>query len=486
MPTNAAKIARSSLWLTGSFAVIKLSGLLAQIFLARLLSPEDFGIWGMVLIITTLSALFHDSAIAGVLVYKGLDDKKLVDAVYSLGINVSICLFLVQTLMALPLAKFFNTPIVFPLAACDALVFLIGAGASCHAAVLQRQMKFREMAISDSAVGLMRFATVIVCAVMGWGVWTFVAADITTTVLDALLKRWFSRYSFTYHLIPEASAVREVRGYISSLVGINLAVYANTNGDNLIIGRSLGTQALGYYNLAYQLAMLPTFALSQINRVSFSVLSQKDNEEKRVYICRTLELYALFYALIYGVGFVIAPWLIPFVYGSEWSQAVIIFQIVLIFAYARGFMSILGTALNALNKPNINAAINWALVPVSISAFLIGIWLAGIKGVALAVALVMGIVASIWFWIAICHATGWSIRAMLMPVLLPTVTMVLTLAVVLAAPLPVSLAPLIQPLLIILIYGIVISLISAGKVPRMLIDVVSHSLNLNIRHSSNK
>ncbi len=125
-------------------------------------------------------------------------------------------------------------------------------------------------------------------------------------------------------------------------------------------------------------------------------------------------------------------------------------------------------------------------MPVSISAFLVGVWLAGIKGVALAVALVMGIFASIWFWIAICRATGWSIRVMLAPVLLPTVTMILTLAVVLAAPLPVPLTFYLQPPLIILIYGIVISFISAGKVPRMLIDVVSRSLNKNVRHSSNK
>jgi lipopolysaccharide exporter len=137
---KTAKIAGSSLWLTGSFAVTKVSQLIAQIILARLLSPKDFGIWGMVLIVTTLSELFKDSAIASVLIYKGLEDKKLANAVYSVGVNISVCMFFVQMLVGFPLSQFFHQPIVFPLIVCESLVFLIGAGRGSHAAVLQRQM----------------------------------------------------------------------------------------------------------------------------------------------------------------------------------------------------------------------------------------------------------------------------------------------------------------------------------------------------------
>ncbi|MFH7027944.1 MAG: oligosaccharide flippase family protein [Heteroscytonema crispum UTEX LB 1556] len=474
--TKAAKIAGSSLWLTGSFAVGKLSQLAAQIFLARLLSPKDFGIWGMVLIVTTLSELFKDSAIAGVLIYKGLEDRKLANAVYSLGINISVCMFFVQILIGFPLSQFFHEPIVFPLIVCESLVFLIGAGTGSHAAVLQRQMNFRAVAMSEIVIKLTGFLIAISCAALSWGVWSFVIADITMTAVDALLKRWFSGYRFVYHLIPDASAVAEVRGYITSLVSINLAVYANTNTDNVIVGRLLGAQALGYYGLGYQLAMLPTFALSQINRVNFSVLSQKDNEGKRIYICKMLELYAFFYAPIYGVAFIISPWLIPLVYGAEWKQTVVIFQIILIFAYARGFMSILGTALNALNKPHINAVINWVLVPLSISGFLVGAHFGGINGVAIATALVMGIAATVWFWIAICYSAGWNIRVLLAPVLLPTATIALILVAILATPLSVNIAPYLQPPTLVLAYGIIISLVSRGQVPQMLIDLVRRTL----------
>ncbi|NEQ21421.1 MAG: oligosaccharide flippase family protein [Microcoleus sp. SIO2G3] len=475
--TNAAKIAKSSMWLTMSFAIVRVSQLIAQIFFARILSPEEFGIWGMVLIVTTLSALFKESAIASVLIQRGLDDKKLVDAVYSLSINVAVGMFILQSLAGYPLSRFFGIPILWPLTACTALVFIVGPGIGSHSAVLQRQMKFKQLAISDSAAGVARFGSGVICALLGYGVWSFAIAEVAGTVVSSVLKSRMSGYHFTYHLIPDQSAIRAVRGYITSLIGINIAVFINTNGDNFIIGKLLGAQALGYYNLAYQLAMLPGFALSQINRVNFSVLSQRDNDGQKAYLCKMLELYAIFAAPTYGVALVIAPWLIPFVYGKQWTPAVLIFQIVIVFAYARGFMSILGTALNAVDKPNVNAAINWALIPVSVSAFYVGAQMGGIKGVAIAVALILGIGATVWFWLAMCRAGRWNIVVLLKPVLLPTATVVVAVAAVLTIPLPVYLQTFLQPLFVVLIYGIAVSVFSGGRIPQILMATVKRSLN---------
>ena len=471
------KIASSGLWLTASFGFAKVSQLVAQIFLARLLSPEDFGVWGMVLIVTTLSALFKDSAIAMVLVQRGLDNKKLVNAVYSLGVNISIVMFIVQALAGFPLANFFDEPLVFPLTLTVASIFIIGAGAGSHGAVLQRQMKFRELAITDSCAGFARFAGAVICALLGGGVWCFAVAEVAMSIVDALLKRYFSGYRFQYYFKPDSQAIREVRAYISSLIGINLAVYANTNADNLIIGRLIGATYLGYYNLAYQLAMLPTFALSQINRINLSVMSQRDDDGRKIYLCQMLEMYAVVYAAVYGVGFVVAPWIIPLVYGEQWKAVVSIFQVVMIFAYARGFMSILGTALNAIDKPNINAAINWILVPLSVPAFFVGAKLAGVKGVACAVAVVMGIGASIWFWLAVSRVAKWHIMDLFKPVILPTLTIIIALLAVINLPLRASLQNFLQPLLVTAIYVAGLSIFSMGRIPRLFVNLVKRSLS---------
>lgn len=465
--SSSAQIRKSSVWLTINFALVRGMQLIAQIVLARLLTRSDFGIWSMVLIVTTLSGLFKDSVLASVLIQKGLQDKKLVNAVYSLTINISIGMFILQAAAGYPLARYFNEPILLPLVIGTAFVFLISAGAGTHAAVLSVNMKFRELAIADTMAGFARTSITILGAWMGYGIWIFVAGEIGASIVASVMKRYWSGYSFRYHLFPDKSAVAAVRGYISSLIGINLAVYANTNSDNFIIGKLLGPTALGTYNLAYQLAMLPNFALSQINRVNFTVLAQRNSDGQRAYLGRLLKLYALSAAPIYGVAFVVAPWLIPKVYGPKWEDAVFPFQVILIFAYARGFMAILGTTLNALDKPHLNALINWLLVPLSIPTFILGAHLGGIRGVAIAVALLLGIGATLWFWVATCWAGKWPLFQLLRQVWLPTVLIAVLVAIDYAWKGPIFW----QAAFILLLYGCLLVLVYPNQANQLLMKL---------------
>lgn len=474
---GAAQIARSSFWLTASFMLAKFAQFISQIVLARLLSPEEFGIWAMVLILTVLTDLFRDKAVAQVLVQRGLDDKNIVDAVYSLGVNLSIAMFVVQTLVGIPLSSIFGRPILFPLIAVMGLKFLIGAGAGSHSAVLQQTMRFRELALSDSFSGLARLLGGVISAGLGAGVWSFAIAEISMALADSVTKRSLSGYSFTYQFRPDPDAVQNVQGYIKSLIGINLAVYLNTNGDNFIVGKLLGATSLGYYNLAYQLAMLPNFALAQFNRVSLSVLSQRDDDGKRKLLIKSLELYALLYAPLYGVAAISAPWLIPLLYGQAWLPCIPIFQYVLVYSYTRGFMQTLGTTLNALDKPDINAAINWALVPISLLGFWLGSQWMGVNGVAIAAALIMGVGAVIWFQIMTWKVTNWSLSALLGAGSIPTVSMLVSYEIVQV--LPPQVLPIIdawkfvlQPLYFLLLYGLFTTILSGGRSPKLLMQTI--------------
>ncbi len=469
--SKKSEIAKSSLWLTSSFVVAKISQLLGQLFLARLLSPEEFGIWGMVLLVITLSRLFKDQAIASVLIQRGVEDRVRVNAVYSLGITISLGMFVIQLIAGYPLSLFFNVPVLFPLTALTGLIFLIGAGAGTRGAILQCQMKFRAIAICTVGAGVARLVGAVSCAALGGGVWSFAVAEIFAEVVHTILKRALCPFPLSYKFFPDKEAVKDVRGFITSMVSINLAVYANTNIDNLIIGKLLGATSLGFYSVSYQLAMLPTFALSQINKINFSVLSKRDSQGRESYVRQMLELYAIGYSIIYGLGFVTAPWLIPSLYGSPWKDAVPLFQIVLIFAYARGFMSILGTALNAMDAAHINAFINWVLVPISVLAFYIGAVVGNVTGVAISSALVMGIGATIWFWITTCRTAEWNVLSMVKPVLVPTISTVGSIMLAMVLPTLEGWGVLIKPVIMVSMYILLLSVFSKGRIPVMIVQI---------------
>jgi lipopolysaccharide exporter len=479
-------IARNSLWVAASYALARGAQVIAQAILARFLFPQDFGTWAMVLVVTGLTNLFREAAIAQVLVQRGFDDKAQVNAVYSLGINISLLMFGLQILAGYLLSLFFGVELVFPLTAAVAFVFLISAGSGCHSAVLSREMKFRDLAICDTATGFARLGGTIAATGLGGGVWSFVAGELTAATVDSILKRKLSGYRFTYRFRIEPQAIATARGYIQGLLSINLAVYANTTGDNLVIGKLMGRESLGFYNLAYQLAMLPVFVLSQINRVNFSVLSQQNSNQQQRYLSQLLELYAIVAAPVYAIAFLSAPWLIPLIYGYRWIEAVPIFQILLLFGYARGFMSILGTALNALGYPGTNAAINWILVPLSIPSYFLGVRLASIYfpkyalagaiGVAIAVVSVLGIGSSVAFWLATSRKAGWPINTLMKSAFLPTFSMGLTLIVVLSFSILNDLQIYWQLLLAIALYVIALSVFSAGRFPKVIWGVAKRAL----------
>ncbi len=444
------------MWLGVSFVFGKGIQLLTQVLMARLLAPGELGLWAMVLVVHVLAGLFRDTAIAQVLVQRGLKDRERVDAVYSLGVNVSLLLTLMQAVAGYPLAQFLGLSQLWPLAAWVGIVHLIGAGAGTHGAVLQRQLRFRELALCDLASALWRTGVSLTAALLGVGVWAFVLGEWAAALSDALLKRRFSGYHFHYHLRPDPSVLKGVQSFIGGLLAVNLAVLVNTSSDNLVIGRLLGPTALGYYALAYQLAMVPVIAVSHFNRLHFAVLVQRDRMAQGAYLAQSLELYALAGAPVFALAWLTAPWGLPLLLGPTWSQAVPVMQWVLVFAYARGFMSLLGTALNALDRPGVNALINWVLVPLALPAYALGALSGGIVGVAMAAALVMGIGATGWFWWATCRSAVWPVGLLSAPVVWPTASALVSLLV--AQYTPVSIQPLV-------LLGLYLALVMGQKQP---------------------
>ncbi|MCM0589819.1 MAG: oligosaccharide flippase family protein [Gloeotrichia echinulata DVL01] len=479
--SNSKKIVKASLWITVSFGMGKVAQLIAQAILARLLSPEDFGIWAMVLVLSNFSLLFRDTTIAQVLVQRGLDDSKLVNIVYSIGVNVSIILFFIQVLAGFPLSYFFNKPILCPLTALSAFVFLIGAGAGSHTAILQRKMKFKELAICDMLANFSRVSSLVISSMLGWGFWSFAIGEIAMALVDSLLKRFFSQYEFKYLFHLEKSKVNEIKEFIFGVLGSKIAVQLNITGDNLIVGKLLGTQSLGYYSVAYQLATTPAFAFSQINnRVIFSAISQTSEGSKEPKIKKVIEYYAITAGLIYGLAFTLTPELITLVYGNTWKQSIPICQTILIYSYMAGFMSILGAYLLSINKSLDIARIDWFIVPFSLTSYVIGANIAGIQGVAIAVTSVMGFAASTWYLIAACRSSGANIKSFLNSAFIPTISIAIVMITIHIIPGIHNANIYLKVLILLGAYIAMLTLVSKGRLPFSLIKFMFHESWFNI------
>ena len=206
----------------------------------------------------------------------------------------------------------------------------------------------------------------------------------------------------------------------------------------------LGSTTLGYYNLAYQLTMaLSTILNSLIGALGMPVFAQlTDEQEQENALFKVVEQIAFLTAPIYALFFLLVDkQAIALLFGPKWIPISTVIPWLLVFAYFRVINTPLNTMLCAKGRPEVNARVNLYIAPVAVVGFIIGAQQGGILGVSIAVALVLGIVWTFFWWWVGCRTLGWSMMKFLLPCF---ISVLITLpAIAISFNLPIILKPLI-------------------------------------------
>jgi O-antigen/teichoic acid export membrane protein len=427
-----------------------------------------------VLVISSFAALFRDYCVGQVLVQRGIEDKKLTNAVFSLGVDVSVILFLAQSTLALPLSRFFHEPLVFPLVLAISINFLIGAGAGSHTAILQHRLKFRELAFCDSLSAFARSATTVICACFGLGIWSFAAGEIMMISTDSFLKRKYSGYPFRYHLKIDPKIIAEVKSFILNILSSRIAAQINSTSDNLVVGRFVGATQLGYYGLAYQISVIPGQALVQISRVLFPSLAQANQSRRGELLGQVLYVYAVLASLVYGSIFLLAPILISLVYGDKWLPCVPVLQLLVFSVFGGTSMNFLGSALLSTGNAALPAKVDWITSVVSITGYMIGATVGGIYGVAVASLTIMGIAAPSMYWFAAHRFSDLDVSTSFNYIKAPVITLLVSLISIKLAEFYISGIPLIiQTAIFVLLYLVILTFLSEKSIKQRIYSIIS-------------
>ena len=451
-------IVKNGFWATfGAFATRILS-LISNLLLARLLLPQEFGVIAVAYIFWAFVNLFTQGFSGSFLVYKGIDDKRYVNTTYTISLILGLALGLGLVAISPIAANFFGVPNLVWILMSFAFHLVISSVQSVFEGIMTRRMQYRELANSKLIASMLRVFSTVVSAMAGLSYWSFVVGDTVFWMLLFFLTYRHTKYNFCLHIDPKAKS--EVLSYCLGGTGSSLGYYVFSNCDNFVVGKLLGTTSLGYYNLAYQMTMaLSTILTQAMGQVSLSVFAQlPDEEEQKKALIKVVEqasflsvpLYALFYL-------VVDEYTVSFIFGKEWINSVPVIPGLLFYAYFRLINGQLFSMLSAKGVPGVSAKINLIIAPFSLCAFLIGAIKAGILGVSVASALMLGIVWPIYSWWEGCRQIGWSGKPFLIlafqPLLLASVPLVISLA----------LPELIQPIFFVIMYMIMVRLIVPKK-----------------------
>ena len=354
------KVTAGVLWLTLAQVAQRLSGLVITAVLARLLSPEDFGLIALAVIAIGFIKIFSEVGLNSALIQRREVKEGHLTAAFWMTLALSLLLTVVGAAASPALAKAYGEPRLVTLLIVLLLSVPLNNLGQTSDALLQRRLAFRQLAIIDWASSLVAGLTGVALALAGAGVWALVAQNLLLVGVSSVVKMiaagWLPRLDFQFKY------GREILSFSASVLGCAVVNYAVWNVDNAVVGGALGAQALGYYSMAFGLVMLPSLSISGlIMRVMFPALSSIQDDLARLrrgYLRMLRVLSSVTLPVTVGLG-VTAPLLVRVVYGDKWAPAVPVLQVLVVIGILQS-VNTSGLIFYALGRPNLMLA--WAVV----------------------------------------------------------------------------------------------------------------------------
>jgi len=313
-------------WGSGATALLKV---LVLVVLTRLLTPADFGLVSAALVVIAFSLNFSQLGLGPALIQRpGLEPRHVSSAFYAsigLGLLVGAIIWVAAPLIA----QFFRMEHLTPVVRGLALVFPIVGLATVPESLLQRDLRFRALANRDVVAYGVGYGVIGVgMALLGWGVWALVMAQVSQVLVRTII---LMRLSPT--LVPARPTWRSFVelmdygvGQSMSRVGVILA----NQVDNLVVGRWLGAVRLGEYSRAYQLMSVPTGLLGDVlDKVLFPTMARVQDDPRRLSAAflQGTGLLALVTLPVGVVAAIVAPELVAVAFGPRWAGLVAPFQV---------------------------------------------------------------------------------------------------------------------------------------------------------------
>jgi O-antigen/teichoic acid export membrane protein len=346
----------------------------SMMILARLLTPQDFGLVGMVTACTGFVALFQDAGLSMAAIQRGSVTHEQISTLFWLNILIGIALALICAGMAPILSAFFHEPRLFWVTVVVGSSFLFyGVGAQ-HRAMLQRAMRFATLTIIDLSSLLLSTCLGIGMARAGFGYWAVVCTIVAPIALN-LFGLWTAT-GWRPGPPRRGCGVGSMVKYGGTITLNSVIVYFCYNLDKVLLGRFWGADVLGLYGRAYTLINLPTQTLnSTIAVVALPALARLQDEPKRLknYF---LKGYGLFLSLAIPIAMACAAFaedIIHVFLGAKWDAAVPVFRLLTPMTFAFALFNPFGWFLIATGRATRSLHISFIIVPVVITGYLAGL-----------------------------------------------------------------------------------------------------------------
>jgi len=354
-----------------------------MVVMARLLVPADFGVYSILMIFVSFMQILGIMGTAQVIVHLDDPSQRMLSTIFFFNLLLGLFLFFVLYLLAWPLSAFFDNPKLTQLLQIMGVNFIVSSFGLVQKALYEKSLLFKRVVVIETLALAIAVSVGISAAVMGLGVYSLLMQNLLSAGCISV-GLWLSS-SWRPSLMFSFDDVKKIWGYTINLTSFNIVNYFSRNADNFLIGKFIGSSALGVYSVAYQIMLYPLDCVSRVLiRVLFPAFShvKYDNDRfKRGYL-KTISFISLItFPLMAGLMVLSGPF-VDVTFGNKWKGLSSLLIILAPIGMIQSVVTTTGTIYIAKGTTSLMFKIGMVNSVVTVLSFVVGLPY-GVKGVAI-------------------------------------------------------------------------------------------------------
>lgn len=374
------------------------------VILARLLSPNDFGLLGVALLTLLVLETFSQTGFHKALIQKEEDTESYLDAAWTAMIVRGVILFILIFLGAPSIAAFFNVPEAKQVIQAIGLSFLISAFLNIGIIYFQKELEFKKQFIYQFSGTLANFIVAVTLAFILRNVWALVigilVGNLVSLIASYVVQPYRPRLKF------ELSKMKSLFCFGKWVLGSSILVFIGENIDDAFVGKLLSATALGFYQMAYKIANIPstqvTHLFSAVAFPAFSLIQTQKQRLENAYF-RILRLTMAFSMPIAMGTYILAPYFTRIFLGVKWMPIVPALKLLSVAAMLMSIVTTGDSLFTGLGKPNFEFYVHLTgggIILLAIYPMTLRMEISGTATV-----IVLGSVGMFVVWLKLSHST---------------------------------------------------------------------------------
>lgn len=343
-------------WTTISTVLNNVLQLLQLAILARFLNPEDFGLMAIVMVVMGFVSAFADLGISNAIIHRQIITKNELSSLYWLNVITGFVMFIITSAISPFISKIYGEPELTNLIILLSFTFIIQSFSQQFSMLLQKELRFKEIARIEIVNKLFSFIVSVYLACIGYGVYSLVYGSLIASLIMTIQFLPIGLREYCPSLRFKIDEIKSFFSFGAYQIGERTVNYFNYQIDAILIGKLIGMEGLGIYNIAKQIVMEPAMVFNPIvTRVTFPAMARVQDDIpvlKNAYLKAIRYLSSINFP-VYAFIFVFAHEIVDILFGPKWQNAVIIIQILSIWAAWRSTHNPIGSLLLARGRTDL-------------------------------------------------------------------------------------------------------------------------------------